>query len=191
MPITLYVVLIFTLAHIYEPWGLFHKEFLCVNIEKDIEAKILFATFIVFVGITALAMITSEICAHIMRPSASPELVPPLCAPGYVVINIPFFSLNLSIVLVILVSIFVRFFFVVAVPPWLLVSALLTAMLATNQMARKHVALRMRQQLDRIIIGRNNIRRYKTVEHIVSVALVPLAGHRRDTPSDQSANVNV
>ena len=162
-----------------------------MNIEKDIEAKILFATFIVFVGITALAMITSEICAHIMRPSASPELVPPLCAPGYVVINIPFFSLNLSIVLVILVSIFVRFFFVVAVPPWLLVSALLTAMLATNQMARKHVALRMRQQLDRIIIGRNNIRRYKTVEHIVSVALVPLAGHRRDTPSDQSANVNV
>ena len=159
-----------------------------MNIEKGIEAKILFATFIFFVGITALAMITSEICAHIMRPPSSPELVTPLCAPGYVVINIPF---NFSIVLVILVSIFVRFFFIVAVPPWLLVSALLTAMLATNQMARKHVALRMRQQLDRIIIGRNNIRRYKTVEHIVSVALVPLTGHRTDATSDQSANVNV
>ena len=162
-----------------------------MNIEKGIEAKVLLATFIFFVGITALAMITSEICAHIMRPPAPPELVTPLCAPGYVVINIPFFSLNFSIVFVILVSIFVRFFFVVAVPPWLLVSALLTAMLATNQMARKHVALRMRQQLDRIIIGRNNIRRYKTVEHIVSVALVPLTGHRTDAPSDQSANVNV
>ena len=50
-------------------------------------------------------------------------------------------------------------------PFWLYMSAILIAILVTNAGARKHVATRVRQQIDTFTIGGNN-----TVHPIVEIA---------------------
>ena len=133
--------------------------------------------FLVFSnGITALTMVTSEICVRVMRPAST--ITEPVCSTGFIVNTIPFLTLNFSIVLGIVVHAVTGFFFDFDFDIWLHICALLTAILLTNKMARNHVASRLRQQINTITIGGNN-----TVHPVVSIALVPLRGKTEDVPT--------
>ena len=171
--ITVNVVLLALLAHMTEPGSLLGR----VDFEQEDSMAKSTRMFLVFSnGITALAMVTSEICVRVMRPAST--IIEPVCSAGFIVNTIPFLTLNFSIVLGIVVHAITGFFFEFDFHIWLHISALLTAILLTNKMARKHVASRLRQQIDTITIGRNN-----TVHPVVSIALVPLRGKTGDAPT--------
>ena len=117
-------------------------------------------------GVTALSMLTSIACAVYVSWGVKK---PPSPNPPTPIIknNIPFSILNLAIGLGMVVSIVLN----VLVSFWgvngLQMSSVLLAMLLPNKKARKHVALRLRQLIDRFTVGGNN-----SVSPIVSIALV-------------------
>ena len=133
--------------------------------------------------VTALAMVIAEICACVMRPAST--IIHPMCSVGFVVNNIPFFTLNFSIVLILMVQTVTMVFFEFLAPFWLNISAVITTILVTNKGARAHVALRLRQRIDSFTNGGNN-----TVHPIAEIALVPLrslAGSAPTLPTSTSA----
>ena len=173
--ITLNVVLFFVFA----PGALFDRvSFLTGGVfEQDTmpkSAKI----FLVFCnGGTVLVMITSEIFARAMRPTTT--IVHPICSAGFIINHIPFLSLNFSIALPILVHVVTSVFFESLEGPfYLYMSVLLTTLIVTNKLARKHLASRLRQQIDTFTIGGNN-----TVPPFVEIALVPLRGQTGVAPT--------
>ena len=177
--ITVNVVLLALLAQMTEPGSLFGRvNFLSGAFfeQEDSMSKSTRMFLVVSNSITALAMVTSEICARVMRPAST--ITQPVCSAGFIVNTIPFFTLNFSIVLGIVVHAVTGVFFDFDFDFWLHISVLLTAILVTNKMARKHLASRLRQQIDTITIGGNN-----TVHPVVSIALVPLRGQTEDAPT--------
>ena len=122
-------------------------------------------------------MVTAEICACLMRP-ASTIIHPPVCSVGLIVNSIPFFTLNLSIVLMLVVQT-ATVFFELQTSILFNISAVLTTILVTNKGARAHVAKRLRQQIDSFTIGGNN-----TVHPaLVEIALVPLRSLTGSAPT--------
>ena len=113
-------------------------------------------------------MVTAEICACVMRPAST--IIHPVCSVGFIVNHIPFFTLNFSIVLILVVQTVTVVFFEFRAPFWFNASAVLTFILVTNKGARAHVALRLRQQIDSFTIGGN------AVHPVVEITLVPLRG---------------
>ena len=119
-------------------------------------------------GITGLAMLIVEICAYVMRPTSTISQ-DPVCSAGFIVNNVPFFTLNFSIGLVIVVQVVTGVFFGFLLPFWFNVSAAITSLLVTNKGARTFVGSRLRQKIDTFTIGRSN-----TVHPVVvSVAFLP------------------
>ena len=128
-------------------------------------------------AVTAFAMATAELCAFVMRPAstnihpcapldtASAIIQPAVCSVGFIVNNIPFFTLNLSIILLMVVQIVTMVFFEFSSPIWLNLSAVVAVIFVTNKGARGHVALRLRQRIDSFTNGGNNI-----VHQVVSIA---------------------
>ena len=117
---------------------------------------------------TAIAMIAAEVCARIMRPANASTAGNPLsvCSPSFIVNNIPFVSLNSSIALGFGLQVTLQFL-KLNKPHWYqlqIPSLLLIAILATNKLARKHVALRLRQHFDVVTIsGQNVVSTYNVV----------------------------
>ena len=165
--ITVCVVLLFVWAQIIEPGALFERlHFLTGDmLVESGKAYLLFPLFTN--GATALAMVIAGICACVMKPAST--IIHPVCSAGFVLNHIPFFTLNMSIVLIMVVQIVTMIFFEFSLPFWLIISAVITTILVTNKGARAHVALRLRQQIDSFTIGGNN-----TVHPVVEIALVPL-----------------
>ena len=164
--ITVYVGLFFVLAQIIEPGALFRRVYFLTGGVFDSVTK-LFAKLILFSGgITALVMVTSEICAWVMRPAST--ISHPVCSPGFIVNHIPFFTLNISIVFGMVGRLVAGVFFEFFAAFWF-PAAVVTSIFVTNQGARAHVASRLRQKIDTFTIGGNN-----TVHPVVSIALVPL-----------------
>ena len=144
--ITACVVLLFVWTQIVEPGALFGRlHFLKgevepeVNLENQLVEQLLepeggnaYLVFILFGnGATALAMLTAEICACAMRP-ASLTIIHPGCSVGLVVNVIPFFTINLSIVMIIVVQTVAMVFFGFLAPFWLIISAVITTILVTS-----------------------------------------------------------
>ena len=169
--ITVCVALLFAWTHIVSPGVLFSlrgMHILTGDMLDEPEVGKAYSVFLLFGnGAMALAMVTAEICACIMRPAST--IVHPVCSVGFVVNHIPFFTLNISIVLVLVVNTVTWVFFEFSSPYWLNMSAVMTSILVTNKGARAHVATRLRQQIDSFTIGGNN-----TVHPVVEIALVPL-----------------
>ena len=163
--ITVCVVLLFVLAQIIEPGALYARVgFLTGDMFSKPEDNRAHLMFLLFCnGVTALALVSAETCACIMRPAST--AIQPVCSVGFIVINIPFVTLNFSIVLFFVLHTVTWVFFELQSPFWLNGSALITSILVTNKEARAHVALRLRQQIDSFTIGGNN-----TVHQVVSVA---------------------
>ena len=100
-------------------------------------------------GLTAVVMVTSEVCAAIMRPASTGVITPQthpvaLCSVGFVTNNIPFLSLNISIVLGMLANIALNIVGYTNGATGIQFSAILACLLVSNKKARKHVMLRMR-----------------------------------------------
>ena len=177
--ITVSVVLLFVWAHIVEPGALFGRlYFLTENILVELPGVgKAYLRFLFFGnGVTVLAMVTAEICACIMGPAST--IIYPVCSVGFIVNNIPFFTLNFAIVLIMVVQAVTMVFFEIQSPFWLNISAVLTNILVTNKGARAHVATRLRQQIDSFTIGGNN-----TVHPVVEIALVPLRSLAGSAPT--------
>ena len=191
--ITVYVFTIFELANIIEPGAVFKSA--CMPLYMQVyllnggpsRADCL-AGYVIprststIHGITAIAMIAAEVCARIMRPANLSTTGNPVtvCSPSFIVNNIPFLSLNSSIALVfglqVTLKVFVEFFKLNKPNKWYQLqvpSLLLIAILATNKLARKHVALRLRQYFDVVTIGRNNT---SSTASSVSTIVVPVGG---------------
>ena len=177
---TVYVALFFLLAQIIGPGALFRKvDFLTDVPSLDFEDSMTKLTAIFTISpsfVTGLIMVTSEICAWVKSPSS--VNVHPECSPGFIVNIIPFFTLNMSIVLAHVVRVVAAIFFKVLVPFWLNLGVVITTILVTNKLARKHVASRLRQQIDTFTIGGNN-----TAHPVVSIAVLPLRGQTGEAPT--------
>ena len=169
--ITFFTFSIFVLAHMIEP-GVgfnfsFNEEF--KGWEGNVRLWLLRTVFFSFFTLTALVLVTSEICAYTMIPPATTIVQPTSCSTNFITNPIPFVSLHICIIVGFFRHMVLEFLFDIAVPPWLVICTLLLAILATNRKAQKHVALRIRQKLSMMTVGRNN-----AVHPIISVALVQL-----------------
>ena len=98
------------------------------------------------------------------RTNASGNPLTTLCSPSFIANNIPFLSFNSSIASVfglqVTLNVFVMFFKLNKPNKWYelqIPSLLLIAILATNKLARKHVALRLRQYFDVVTISGHNV----------------------------------
>ena len=117
-------------------------------------------------GVTALAMLISFLCAVYVRCGfVTPTHIHP---SDLVQINIPFSTLNFAIALGIVVTIVLNALWVGVGGSFM--TAVLTSIFLSNKKAKKHVALRLRQLIDRFTVGRNN-----SVGPLVSIALVARA----------------
>ena len=173
--ISFYTFSIFVLAHMIKP-GVgfnfnFNEEFLVTKslFEGDVRSRLLLIVVLSFFTLTALVLVTSEICAYTMIPPATTIVQPTSCSTNFITNPIPFVSLHICIIVGFFRHMVLGFLFDIAVPPWLVICTLLLAILATNRKAQKHVALRIRQKLSMMSVGRNN-----AVHPIISVALVQL-----------------
>ena len=168
--ITLCVVLVFVLAQIIEP-GVYFRGiyYLTGDMLDKLEYGTAHLMFLVFGNaVTFLTMVTAEICAYVMRPASTSTTIQPVCSVGFVVNNIPFVTLNFSVVISLVLQTVTKVFFEIQLPFWFNVSVLITSILVTNKGARAHVATRLRQKIDSFAIGGNN-----TVHPVVEIALVP------------------
>ena len=175
--ITFFTFSIFVLAHMIEP-GVgfnfsFNEEF--KGWEGNVRLWLLRTVFFSFFTLTALVLVTSEICACTMIHPATTIVQPTSCSTNFITNPIPFVSLHICITVGFFREIILRVLFDIALPPWLVICSLLLAILATNSKAQKHVALRIRQKVAMMTVGRNN-----AVHPIISVALVPLSEQLRD-----------
>ena len=75
-------------------------------------------------AVTGLAMVTAEICACIMRLAST--VIHPVCSVGFIVNHVPFFTLNFSIVLSLVVQAVTMVFFEFLAPFWLNISAVIS-----------------------------------------------------------------
>ena len=170
--ITFFTFSIFVLAHMIEP-GVgfnfnFNEEF--GGWEENVRLRFLRTIFFSFVTVTTLVLVTSEICACTMIHPATTNVQPTSCSTNFITNPIPFVSLHICITVGFFREIILRVVFDIAVPHWLVICSLLLAILATNSKAQKHIALRIRQKVAMMTVGRNN-----AVHPIISVALVPLS----------------
>ena len=129
-------------------------------------------------------MAGSELSARLMHPKST--AIHPLPGPAdHVVVikeNIPFSSLNLSIVLVIIVIIVRDAVFNAYGARGIPISAVLTTLLVSNKKAQKHVLLRLRQKLDVIAIGGNN-----TVHPVLTISLSQVRDQMDDSAPGHNA----
>ena len=176
--ITVWVVLSFVLAQIIAPGALFARvDFLTGDMLVKPEVGKAHSMNLLFGNVaTALAMITAEISACIKRPAST--IIHPVCSVGFIVNHIPFFTLNFSIVLSLVVQSTTMVFFGFQSPFWFNFNVCLTSILVANKGARAHVATRLRQQIDSFTIGGNN-----TVHPVVEIALVPLRSLTGSAPT--------
>ena len=196
--ITVYVFAIFELANIIEPGAVFKSACMPLFMHAYLlnggpsragclAEYVLPRSILIINGIIAIVMIASEFCARIMRPANASTTGNPvtLCSPSFIVNNIPFLSLNSSIAMVlglqVTLHVFVKFFKLnkPLVLHLQMPSLLLIAILATNKLARKHVALRLRQHFDVVTIGRNNT---SSTASSVSTIVVPV----REQPTNNT-----
>ena len=167
-------------AQIFEPGALFTFRGVNLLTGEVLDEPDVGKAYLVFLlssnAITALAMVTAEICACIMRPAST--IIQPVCSVGFIVNNIPFFTLNFSIVLSLVVQTVTWVFLEIRVPYWFDISGVITSIFVTNKAARAHVATRLRQLIDSFTIGGNN-----TVHPVVEIALVPLRSLNGSAPT--------
>ena len=166
--ITVYVFAIFELANIIEPGAVFKSACMplfmhayLLNGGPCLAGYVIPRSLLFTLGITAIAMIAAEVCARIMRPANASTTGNPVsvCSPSFIVNNIPFVSLNSSFAMVLGLHVTLQFL-KLNKPPWYqlqIPTLLLIAILATNKLARKHVALRLRQHFDVVTIGGHNV----------------------------------
>ena len=193
--VSVYTAFIFILAHMIksnEGWSIFEpqensSEFPVAAgtyltdclLEENGTPRFLLAVFLFFLAVTALVMVTSEICACTIRAPTT-TIVQQCCSPGFVSNPIPFLRLHICVLLMVFKQILLRFLYNVTVPAWLVSSGLLLLILATNDKTQKHVGLRLRQKLATMIVGRNFLWRNTAVHPIISIALVSTIEQSRD-----------
>ena len=120
--------------------------------------------------LTVLFMIGSDIFVRFSRRSQPT----PANASTTIINTIPFSTLNISIALTIVANVITSMFGVTMING-MQSSMILAALLVTNRAARKHVRIRLRQNIDSLTIGRLSTNR---VEPVVSIALVPIRDFR-------------
>ena len=114
-------------------------------------------------SVTALALLISIACGvYVNGGFVTPTSDHP---SDLVQINIPFSNLNLAIALGIVFTIVLNVLFKFEGMGGSFMSAVLTSIFLSNKKAKKHVALRLRQLIDRFTVG-------NSVGPIVSIALI-------------------
>ena len=134
--------------------------------------------------VTILVMVGSELLARLMRPKSTAVHPMPVPTNHFVVVenNVPFSSLNLSIVLAVIVIIVRDVVFNAFGARGIPISVVLATLLLSNKKARKHVLLRLRQKLDAIAVGGNN-----TVHPVVEIALAEVRDQMDDSAPRHNA----
>ena len=198
--ITFCVALFFFALNFLDPgilskWGPMQTSgVLAAGEDIGMETIVPFLTLGIFWALTALVMAVSDVVARVMVPA--PSAIPPVtCTVGFFTNNIPFLTLNFSIVIGIFVNMVMIHLFNAFGAHGVQISAVLTVFLVTNKKARKHVKLRLQQKFDSFTVGwthsvhplgRTNLVHptgwtnsvhppgWTNVHPVVSIALVPL-----------------
>ena len=117
--ITVWNVLLFVLAEIIEPGTVYASVgFLTGDMLVEPEH------YLIILGnvVTGLAMVTAEICACVMKLRNASTIIHPVCSVGFIV---PFFTLDSSILLILVVQTVTMVFFEFRAPFWLTASVVL------------------------------------------------------------------
>ena len=160
--ITLCVGLFFVLLHFLEPgslskWGAMQTSgVVAAGDDSGVETMFPLLTVGVFLGLTAFVMAVSDIFARVMMQPAPAAIHPVACSVGFFTNNIPFLTLNFSIVIGIFVNIVMIHLFNAFGAYGVQISAILTVFLVTNKKARNHVKLRLQQKFDSFTVGGTN-----------------------------------
>ena len=194
--ITICVVAFFAVLNLLEPgslltnWGPMQTSGVVATKKDDLETTFPFLTLGVSWGLTALVMATSDVFARVIVPAPT-AISPVTCTVGFVTNNIPFLTLNFSIVIGIFVNMVMIVFFNAFGAHGVQISAVLTVFLVTNRKAKNHLKLRLQQKFDSFTVGGTNLVhpvgwtnsvhppvtysvRKNAVDPMVSIALVPL-----------------
>ena len=185
---TVYIASFFILGGFLEPgFGSGRVSFLSdVEVVEGPEGEVPLGLLFhrVTICVTILIMVGSELSARLMRPKST--AIHPIEGPTnhFVVVenNVPFSSLNLSIVLAVIVIIVRDVVFNAFGARGIPISVVLITLLVSNKKARKHVLLRLRQKLDAIAIGGNN-----TVHPVVEIALAEVRDQMDDSAPRHNA----
>ena len=185
---TVYIASFFILGGFLEPgFGSGRVSFLSdVEVVEGPEGEVPLGLLFhrVTICVTILIMVGSELSARLMRPKST--AIHPMPGPTnhFVVVenNVPFSSLNLSIVLAVIVIIVRDVVFNAFGARGIPISVVLITLLVSNKKARKHVLLRLRQKLDAIAIGGNN-----TVHPVVEIALAEVRDQMDDSAPRHNA----
>ena len=122
-------------------------------------------------GVTGLFMIGSEIVASFSRRS-QPNLANTNTTfnnnQALIINPLPFSTLNIAIALAIVFNI-ILYIFGLSIVNGSQLALVLLALLVTNKKARKHLRIRLRQNMESFTVGRSS-----RVAPVVSIALVPI-----------------
>ena len=148
--LTICVASFFLVLYFLEPgslsrWGPMQTASVVTSKEDEVSTMFPFLTLGVAWGLTALMMAVSDFVARVMKPAPTASR-PVTCTVGFFTNNIPFLTLNFSIVIGIFVNMVMIHFFNAFGAHGVQISAILTVFLVTNKKARNHVLLRLRQK---------------------------------------------
>ena len=121
--------------------------------EDEVSTMFPFLTLGVAWGLTALVMAISDLSARIMKPASTAIHPSVTCSVGFFINNIPFLTLNFSIVIGIFVNMVMIHVFNTFGAHGVQISTILTVLLVTNEKARKHVKFRLQQKFDSFTVG--------------------------------------
>ena len=122
--------------------------------EDEVSTMFPFLTLGVAWGLTALMMAVSDFVARVMKPAPTASR-PVTCTVGFFTNNIPFLTLNFSIVIGIFVNMVMIHLFNTFGAHGIQISTILTVLLVTNKKAKKHVKFRLQQKFDSFTVGGN------------------------------------
>ena len=156
--------------------------------EDEVSTMFPFLTLGVAWGLTALVMAISDLSARIMKPASTAIHPSVTCSVGFFINNIPFLTLNFSIVIGIFVNMVMIHVFNTFGAHGVQISTILTVLLVTNKKAKKHVKFRLQQKFDSFTVGGNNFAHSYSVPppvmynthvglyntHVVAMAVVQL-----------------
>ena len=163
-------------------WGPMQTASVVTSKEDEVSTIFPFLTLGVAWGLTALMMAVSDFVARVMKPAPTASR-PVTCTVGFFTNNIPFLTLNFSIVIGIFANMVMIHLFNTFGAHGVQISTILTVLLVTNEKARKHVKFRLQQKFDSFTVGGTHFAQTNSVPppppglnntHVVGMALVQL-----------------
>ena len=158
-----------------------------MGVQKSAKSPVILFFHLTSSGVTVLFVIGSEIVARFSRrsqPNPANTNTTFNNNQALIINPLPFSTLNIAIALKIIVNIILNIFRL-SVLNGSQLSLVLLALLVTNKKARKHLRIRLRQNMESFTVGRSS-----RVGPVVSIALVNLPTRNLDGSQKTNATTD-